>query len=175
MFCIEVAMPRRVIYHCKKYYMTQDTPFLINISHKPHLHPPSTISFQFKKTPQTLNQSASLPFPSTMSPATDLPTLPVPNPTRSFWHTTHPNPLVHHRTTTDLPTRASVIIIGSGITSVFAARELIASGVTEVVVLEARDICSGATGRVSPMTKPINSLFTYSFSFTEICALCNSM
>jgi hypothetical protein len=39
MFCIEVAMPRRVIYHCKKYYMTQDTPVLINISHKPHLHP----------------------------------------------------------------------------------------------------------------------------------------
>jgi monoamine oxidase len=95
-----------------------------------------------------------------MSPATDLPTLPVPNPTRSFWHTTHPNPLVHHRTTTDLPTRASVIIIGSGITGVFAARELIASGVTEVVVLEARDICSGATGRVSLMTKSINSLFT---------------
>jgi len=109
-----------------------------------------------------------------MSPATDLPTLPVPHPTRSFWHTTHPNPLVHHRTTTDLPTRASVIIIGSGITGVFAARELIASGVTEVVVLEARDICSGATGRVSLMTKSTNSLFTYSFSFTEICVLCNS-
>jgi monoamine oxidase len=87
-----------------------------------------------------------------MSPATDLPTLPVPNPTRSFWHTTHPNPLVHHRTTTNLPTGASVVIIGSGITGVFAARELIASGVTDVVVLEARDICSGATGRVSRLT-----------------------
>jgi hypothetical protein len=110
-----------------------------------------------------------------MSPATDLPTLPVPNPTRSFWHTTHPNPLVHHRTTTDLPTRASVVIIGSGITGVFAARELIASGVTEVVVLEARDICSGATGRVCLMTKFTNSLFTQSLSFTEICALCNSV
>jgi len=99
-----------------------------------------------------------------MSPATDLPTLPVPNPTRSFWHTTHPNPLVHHRTTTALPTRASVIIIGSGITGVFAARELIASGVTEVVVLEARDICSGATGRVSLMTKSINSLSSHNLS-----------
>jgi hypothetical protein len=84
-----------------------------------------------------------------MSPATDLPTLPVLNPTRSFWHTTHPNPLVHHRTTTNLPTRASVVIIGSGITGAFAARELIVGGVTDVAVLEARDICSGATGRVS--------------------------
>ena len=100
-----------------------------------------------------------LAFPSTMSPATDLPTLPVLNPTRSFWHTTHPNPLVHHRTTTNLPTRASVVIIGSGITGVFAARELIASGVTEVVVLEARDICSGATGRVSRLTQLLE-LFT---------------
>jgi hypothetical protein len=93
-----------------------------------------------------------------MSPATDLPTLPVPNPTRSFWHATHPNPLVHHRTTADLPTRASVVIIGSGITGVFAARELIASGVTEVVVLEARDICSGATGRVSLTTKLLSCI-----------------
>jgi hypothetical protein len=93
----------------------------------------------------------------------DLPTLPVQNPTRSFWHTTHPNALVHHRTTPDLPGRARVVVIGSGITGAFAARELVAAaaaaaangngdrdGIAEeaVVVLEAREICSGATGRV---------------------------
>lgn len=84
-----------------------------------------------------------------MSPASELPTLPVSNPTRSFWHITHPNPLVRHRTTPELPQRGDVVIIGSGITGAFVARELIASGVTNVVVVEARDICSGATGRVS--------------------------
>jgi glycine/D-amino acid oxidase-like deaminating enzyme len=56
---------------------------------------------------------------------------------------------VHHRTTPDLPERAAVVIIGSGITGAFAARELVAAGVTDVVVVEAREICSGATGRVS--------------------------
>jgi hypothetical protein len=84
-----------------------------------------------------------------LSAASDLPTLPVPHPTRSFWHTTHPNPLVRHRTTPDLPDHASVVVIGSGITGAFAARELVANGITDVVVLEAREICSGATGRVS--------------------------
>jgi hypothetical protein len=98
----------------------------------------------------------------------DLPSLPVENPTRSFWHTTHPNALVRHRTTPHLPGRARVVIVGSGITGVFAARELVAAAAKKngngnhrddgnadededdeaVVVLEARDICSGATGRV---------------------------
>jgi hypothetical protein len=93
-------------------------------------------------TPTTLHSSAS-------SSANDLPTLPVANPTRSFWHATHPNPLVHHRTTPDLPRRGNVVVIGSGITGAFAVRELVTNGITDVVVLEARELCSGATGRVS--------------------------
>ena len=82
-----------------------------------------------------------------------LPSLPVPNPTRSFWHISHPNDLVKHRTTPTLPKHASVVIIGSGISGAFAARELILNAsMKDVVVLEARDICSGATGRVSHAT-----------------------
>ena len=80
-----------------------------------------------------------------------VPTLPVPNPTRSYWHTTHPNPLVSHRTTPTLPSTAPVIVIGSGISGAFCARELAAQGIKDILVLEARDICSGATGRVSPV------------------------
>src|SRR5271156_429977 len=78
---------------------------------------------------------------------TILPSLPVPNPSISYWHTTHPNKLVHHRTTARLPERASVVIIGSGITGAFAAKQLVEDGVDDVLVLEAREICSGATGR----------------------------
>jgi monoamine oxidase len=81
---------------------------------------------------------------------------PIPDPTASYWHTTHPNPALssHFRSTLDLPEEATVIIVGSGITGVFAARKLLRDnvGIVEgfrVVVLEARDLCGGATGRVS--------------------------
>jgi len=79
----------------------------------------------------------------------DVPCLPTDNPTRSFWHTSHPNDLTKHRTTPGLPSTGRVAIVGSGITGVFAAQELVARGVSDIVVLEARDVCSGATGRVS--------------------------
>jgi predicted NAD/FAD-dependent oxidoreductase len=79
---------------------------------------------------------------------------------------THPTPLVKHRTTPDLPERGNVIIIGSGITGAFAARELIAAGITDVVVLEARDICSGATGRVSRVMGRSNLFFFSTSSCT---------
>ena len=85
-----------------------------------------------------------------------LPSLPVPNPTISFWHMSHPNDLVKHRTTPDLPKSASIVVIGSGISGAFAARELVVNErFKDVVVLEARDICSGATGRVK-----LNALFS---------------
>ncbi len=42
---------------------------------------------------------------------------------------------------------AEVVVIGGGISGVGAARWLVESGVEEVAVLEARTICSGASGR----------------------------
>ena len=68
---------------------------------------------------------------------------------------THPNNLVNHRTTTDLPVNASVVIIGSGISGAFAAKELNDCGIKDVVVLEAREICSGATGRNGGHCQPL--------------------
>jgi glycine/D-amino acid oxidase-like deaminating enzyme len=44
--------------------------------------------------------------------------------------------------------QADVVIVGSGITGAFAARELVKGG-RKVVMLEAREACWGATGRVS--------------------------
>jgi hypothetical protein len=79
-------------------------------------------------------------------------TLPTPTSTNSFWHSEPNQFLLGHRTTEDLPAEADVVIVGSGITGTSAARYLSederAKGKT-VVLLEAREACWGATGRVS--------------------------
>ena len=73
--------------------------------------------------------------------------LPTPRSTASFWHQEPSQRLLGHRTTQSLPEKADVVIVGSGITGAFAARELVAGG-RAVVMLEAREACWGATGRV---------------------------
>ncbi len=79
--------------------------------------------------------------------------LPSRNPTKSFW-LKDPSPvLLGHRGTAELPDTADVVVVGSGITGAFAARELmmaLGEG-SEVVLLEAREACWGATGRVSSL------------------------
>jgi hypothetical protein len=73
------------------------------------------------------------------------PGLPPPNPTRSFW-AVPPAKIADHRS--DLPKHTDVVIIGSGITGTSVAKALLnAVDGLHVVMLEARQICSGATGR----------------------------
>ncbi|KAI3336150.1 FAD dependent oxidoreductase [Ustulina deusta] len=72
--------------------------------------------------------------------------LPTPNSTHSYWHRDPSKTLLNHHTTEDLPSTADVVVIGSGISGTFAARELVAGG-RSVVMLEAREACWGATGR----------------------------
>lgn len=104
-------------------------------------------------------------------------TLPVPDPTRSYWHAEPSARLLGHRTTTELPAEADVVVVGAGVTGAFAARELVlgeggngGSGGRRVVCLEAREVCWGATGRVSRffpffiVTTPFVSCF-FSFLF----------
>lgn len=67
--------------------------------------------------------------------------------TQSYWHQAPSARLFGHRTTAELPTDAEVVVVGSGITGAFAARELVRAG-ARVVMLEAREACWGATGRV---------------------------
>ncbi|KAM0274854.1 hypothetical protein ACHAQH_007813 [Verticillium albo-atrum] len=90
--------------------------------------------------------------------------LPVSNPTTSYWQ----DPLddiANHRSA-DLPTIADVVIIGSGITGAAIAWRLLNEPGTPfstdapencrlptVVMLEARQTCSGATGRNGGHTK----------------------
>ncbi|KAI0262357.1 FAD dependent oxidoreductase [Gloeopeniophorella convolvens] len=83
--------------------------------------------------------------------------LPVPNATRSFWldGTPDANPLARVGSQGPLSTDSDICIIGSGITGVSVAYHLsklfqstsAQESPPSVVILEARDFCSGATGR----------------------------
>lgn len=80
--------------------------------------------------------------------ASSSPGVPVANPTSSYWLDDAPFPElvdIQHK----LPEGADVVIIGSGITGAAAAKSLLELGGSglSVVVLEARQLCSGATGR----------------------------
>lgn len=74
--------------------------------------------------------------------------LPTPQSTHSYWHQDPSLELLGHRTTDKLPGEADVVVVGSGITGAFAAQQLVQGG-RSVLMLEAREACWGATGRVS--------------------------
>lgn len=74
------------------------------------------------------------------------PGLPVPSPTVSSWQA-EPHRLANHQSS-NLPTKASIAIIGSGMTGISTAYHLLQdSPDLSVTVLEARSLTSGATGR----------------------------
>lgn len=108
-------------------------------------------------------------YSSLLARASSPPGIPVPNPTKAFWQDAPPYPeLVDIRTATGPPETADIVIVGSGITAAAITRtflrELERKGVVNgaeskaevngsrrswvrVLVLEARQLCSGATGR----------------------------
>lgn len=77
-------------------------------------------------------------------------TLPHDNPTQSYWQEP-PADIADLRTTVSLPGSADVVIIGSGITGAAIAWNFLQDANDEkprsTVMLEARQACSGATGR----------------------------
>ncbi|KAJ7593952.1 FAD dependent oxidoreductase-domain-containing protein [Mycena floridula] len=77
---------------------------------------------------------------------------PVKNPTKSFWTHSEPdaNPLETEGSTGAIEGTADVCIIGSGISGISTAYHLSRSDATKklkTVIFEARNFCSGATGR----------------------------
>lgn len=89
--------------------------------------------------------------------------LPTPASTASYWHKDPSKILLNHRTTSDLPSAVDVVVVGSGIVGAFAAWSLLqdAQGdrlsgthdnVQNVLMLEAREACWGATGRVGSVS-----------------------
>ncbi|EGN99775.1 hypothetical protein SERLA73DRAFT_179977 [Serpula lacrymans var. lacrymans S7.3] len=93
--------------------------------------------------------------------------LPSTNPTASFWLDSAPdvNPLAREGSEGPLTTDADICIIGSGITGVGTAYHLAEAvqylefagyhGPLKIVILEARDFCSGATGRNGGHLTPV--------------------
>lgn len=65
------------------------------------------------------------------------------------------DPLLDHRTTEVLPKDADTVIIGSGISGTLVAKHHLETWPSKtIVVLEAREFCSGATGRNAGHCKP---------------------
>jgi hypothetical protein len=88
--------------------------------------------------------------------------LPVPNPTPSYW-LSEPHRFSNLRSTPDLPSKCDIAIIGSGLSGVATAYHILQesdpANVPNVVILEARDLCSGATARNGGHSKiKINTL-----------------
>lgn len=82
------------------------------------------------------------------------PGLPVPIFTRPYWIENPPFPELVNAQSSDLPKTVDVAIIGSGIAGAATARSLLyerrrrnVDTAEKVVVLEARELCSGATAR----------------------------
>lgn len=72
--------------------------------------------------------------------------MPRPNPTQSYWQHI-PHPLANARSGS-LPSERDYVIIGSGITGLSVVKSLLERHPTATVsVVEARTLCSGATGR----------------------------
>ena len=74
------------------------------------------------------------------------PGIPVKHPTLAFWMV--PATTIPLDPPMALPDYAEVVVIGSGITGTsFAYAALAQESTLNIVMLEARDVCSGATGR----------------------------
>ncbi|WPH03169.1 Hypothetical protein R9X50_00604500 [Acrodontium crateriforme] len=92
--------------------------------------------------------------------------LPSEHSSDSFWHT-EPSPLLTgHRSSRHLPLSTDVVVIGSGITGASVAHHLLTSEPSahndetkpmNVVMLEAREACWGATGRNGGHCQPLLS------------------
>ncbi|TVY32067.1 putative oxidoreductase [Lachnellula subtilissima] len=73
--------------------------------------------------------------------------LPHKNPTKAYWQTP-PLPIADHRTTPELPRSSKYVIVGSGISGASIAYKLLQEEPSaSIVMLEARQAASGASGR----------------------------
>lgn len=103
-------------------------------------------------------------FLEVLARASKPPGLPVAAPTQSYWLADPPYPELVDIRSEKLPEFCDVAIIGSGITAAAVARTLLVEAqrkndaLGRVVVLEARQLTSGATGRNGGHIKPSSYL-----------------
>jgi hypothetical protein len=75
------------------------------------------------------------------------PDLPRHNPIQSYWQDP-PDEIADCRTTPDLPEEADLVIVGAGVSGASIAYNLLSSDPgLNIVLLEARQAASGASGR----------------------------
>ncbi|KAJ9269195.1 hypothetical protein DTO212C5_4690 [Paecilomyces variotii] len=81
--------------------------------------------------------------------------IPVSDSTLPFWRTA-PHELDKHRSTPDLPTECDILIVGAGFSGASLAYHIYDGNPSppSVLILEAREACSGATGRNGGHIKP---------------------
>ncbi|EFX03293.1 FAD dependent oxidoreductase superfamily [Grosmannia clavigera kw1407] len=107
--------------------------------------------------------------------------LPVPGSTTSFWRT-DPLPLDNHRSTPDLPAEVDLVVIGAGYAGASTVHHILKTcrdrglAPPSIAVLEAREACSGATGRnggqlkPDPYYRPIAIVPTHGLAIAAECA-----
>lgn len=111
-----------------------------------------TGAFKALKTAIALLRTLSKDYSALLARAHADPGLPVPAPTSPYWLDDPPYPELVDIQSSALPGEADIVIVGSGIAGAAVAwsvlHECHAKGQRpRVVVLEARQLCSGATGR----------------------------
>lgn len=85
------------------------------------------------------SHASTHPFPTTKS-------------TSSYWRK-YNKPIDNHRSTETIPTETDIVIVGAGYSGASVAHHLIQESehherpIPSIVILEAREACSGATGR----------------------------
>lgn len=81
---------------------------------------------------------------------------PARNPGECFWQT-EPHELRNHRSTEQLPEHSDIVIIGAGYAGISTAYHLVRDHGDldkSITILEAREACSGATGRNGGHLRP---------------------
>ena len=102
----------------------------------------------------SLLKALSTEFNQALKRASLSPGIPSPQPAQTYWLNDPPHPELVNLCSPELPQTADVVIIGSGIAGAAVARSLLherrrrnTRTSERVVVLDARQLCSGATAR----------------------------
>jgi hypothetical protein len=81
--------------------------------------------------------------------------IPAPNPGQTFWQQDGNIEFSDYRSTETLPKQTDILIIGAGYAGTSTAYHLLAEGTKgSITILEARGVCSGATGRNGGHLRP---------------------
>lgn len=81
---------------------------------------------------------------------------------KSFWRA-NPGTLDNHRSTAQLPEECDIVVVGAGYSAAALVTHIIAQAkgnLPSILVLEARQLCSGATGRNGKLFANVPLLLT---------------